>query len=146
MNYNPFDNTPNDNSNHENSNFQNQNSQNNYSYRYQPPRQTANPYETIAMVLGIASLVMCSCLYISIPVGAMAIILALLSRGKKMELGSKAKLAIILGIIGVVATIIFYAFAFYVAIQEYGSLEALLREACEMSGYDYDALFGDMLK
>lgn len=146
MNYNPYDNTPNHNSQQEDSNNQNQHFNPNFNPYGYPQHKPTNSFETAAMLLGFASLVMCSCLYISIPTGALAIIFALLSRGKKMELGSKAKIGLILGIIGIVITIIFYIFALYIAIQEYGSLEALLRESCEMAGYDYDTLFGDMFQ
>ncbi len=141
MNYNPYDN--------QNQNFK-QNPQGNVPQGNVPyGRMTykpANSFENASMILGFSSLVMCNCLYFSIPAGALAIIFAFLSRGKRMELGSKATVGLVLGIIGIVITVLFYIFAFYVAIEEYGSFEALLRESCEMSGYDFDELFGDMFQ
>lgn len=127
---------------------QNQNPYNNPNNNpYVPPTygmyQKPNYMETAALVLAVLSIVTCSCCYLSLPCAGIAIVLALLSRGGKMKLGSKAKLAIVLGIAGLLITIAFYAFAFAVAIETYGSLEELLREYCEMQGLDFDAVFGD---
>ena len=108
--------------------------------------QKPNYMETAALVLGVLSVVTCSCIYGAYIFGGIAIVLALLSRGGKMKLGSKAKIAIILAIAGIVITTAFYAVCFYIAIQEYGSLEELLRASCEMAGYDFDTLYGDMFK
>jgi hypothetical protein len=60
-----------------------------------------------------------------------------------MSLTAKARNGLILGIVGIVVTIAFYAYAFYIAIQDAGSFEAMLREACEMMGYDFETLFGE---
>lgn len=140
MNYNPYENNPN------NKNNPNQDPKlNPYGippYKY-PLYQRGNAMETAAMVLGTSSLIMCNCLYIAIPFGALAIIFALLSRGGKMSMSAKARNGLILGIVGIVVTIVFYAYAFYIAIQDAGSFENLLRETCEMMGYDFETLFGE---
>lgn len=60
--------------------------------------------EIAAMTLGIISIVSCTCLYLAIPCGALAIILASLSRGGQMRYGAKAQVGLILGIIGIVLT------------------------------------------
>ena len=137
MNYNPYENNPN-----------NENTPNPYGippHQY-PMYQRGNAMETAAMVLGTASLVMCSCLYLSIPFGALAILFALLSRGKRTSMSAKARNGLILGIVGIIVTIGFYSYAFYIAIQDAGSLENLLRETCEMMGYDFETLFGEYFK
>lgn len=105
-----------------------------------------NMFETLSFGLGFSSLLCCTCLWLSLPMGAMAILFALLSRGGKMELSSKAKLGLALGVIGLVITILFYAMAFVVALREFGSFEGILREACDMYGYDFEELFGDMFQ
>lgn len=105
--------------------------------------QKPNYMETSALVLGVFSIVSCSCCYLSLPFGALAIVLALLSRGGQMKMGNKAKLSIVLGIAGLIITIAFYTISFYLALEMYGGWEGLLREACEMQGLDYDTLFGD---
>ena len=105
-----------------------------------------NYMETASLALGVLSIVTCSCIYGAFIFGGIAIVLALLSRGGKMKLGSKAKLAIILAIVGMIITTVFYTACFYIAIQEYGSLEELLRASCEMAGYDFDALYGDFFQ
>ena len=58
--------------------------------------------EIAAMTLGIISIVSCTCLYLAIPCGALAIILASLSRGGQMRYGAKAQVGLILGILGIV--------------------------------------------
>ena len=102
--------------------------------------------EALALFLGFSSLILCSCLYLSIPMGAMAILFALLSRGGSMSLSVKARNAILLGIVGIVITVAFYSVSIYIALQEAGSLENLLRETCEMYGYDFETLFGEYFK
>ena len=143
MNYNPYDNNPNT------ENTPNQGPQlNPYGVPPYPSRlyQRGNAMETAAMALGTASLVLCSCLYLSIPFGALAILFALLSRGKRTSMSAKARNGLILGIVGIIVTIVFYSYAFYIAIQDAGSLENLLRETCEMMGYDFETLFGEYFK
>ena len=100
--------------------------------------------ETAAMILGIVSLTTCSCLYISIVCGALAIILALLSKGGENTMGTHAKIGLALGIAGLVLTILLYALAFAVAIETYGSLEGILRAYCDMYGFDFEELYGDL--
>ena len=148
MNYNPYDNSNNSDNTNNNSNSNQDPRLNPYGippYQYQMSRR-GNSMETAAMVLGASSLIMCNCLYVAIPFGALAILFALLSRGGRMSMTAKARNGLILGIAGIVVTIIFYAYAFYIAIQDAGSFENLLREACEMYGYDFETLFGDLLQ
>ena len=111
---------------------------------YQNLSKKPNYMEIAALALGIASLATCSCCYISIPAGALAIVLGLLSRGGKMKLSSKAQIGIILAAVGIILTVVFYGISFYLAILEYGSIEGILRESCETLGLDFEALYGDM--
>lgn len=101
--------------------------------------------EKTAFVLGILSIVTCSYCYLSIPMGAIAIILGLLSRGGNMKLSRKAKNAIIFAIIGILLTVILYAASMYMIINEYGSLQNYLRELYKQLGIDYDSLFENTL-
>ncbi len=138
MNFNSYENNP----NNENTN------PNPYGYPpygYNPYRRS-NSFETTSMALGFASLFSSVYFFLSFPLGALAAIFALLSRGGKMEMGSKATLGLILGIAGLVVTVVLYVMTLYVGIQEYGSFENLLRETCEAYGYDFEALFGDLFQ
>ena len=65
-----------------------------------------------ATVLGIISIFSFMMIYISVPLGALAIILALLSRGSEKRLG-KAKTAVSLGAAGILASCAITGFAFY---------------------------------
>lgn len=139
MNYNPYDNSDNNQPNFSSN-------PNNFNHNYYAPQSVVNPYEKAAFILGIASILTCSIIYVSFPAGAIAIIFAILSKGGNMKFSSKARLGVLLGVIGLILTIIFYAVAFSIALAEYGSIEAILREACEIAGYDFEMLYGDFFK
>lgn len=80
-----------------------------------------------ALILGITSIVTCTFLYISIGSGAIAIILALLSKGGELTMSRQAKIACVLGAVGIVMTAIIYTVTFAAIIATYGSLEEYLR-------------------
>ena len=133
MNYNPYENNPNEDP-----------KLNPYGippYKY-PLYQKSNGMERASTILGVCSIIGCTFIYFSIPAGALAILFALLSRGGRNTMSAKSRNGLLLGIAGIVITIIFYAYALHIAIQDAGSFENLLREACEMLGYDFEALFG----
>lgn len=65
-----------------------------YSHGY-----SRNPMATGAVVLGVISLFTCLIFYISIPCGALAVLLAILSRGEN-KLPGKSKTGIVCGAIG----------------------------------------------
>ncbi|MCM1283128.1 MAG: hypothetical protein NC180_02065 [Muribaculaceae bacterium] len=96
--------------------------------------------ELTSLILGVAAVTGCACLYLALPCGALAVILALLSRGGSMELGQKAQVGLILGIFALVLTIVLYGVSFGVALYQYGSMENILKAYSEMSGMDYDEL------
>lgn len=106
--------------------------------------QSSIKMETAAMVLGIVSLATCTCLYVSIVCGALAIILALLSRGGQDCLSTHAKIGLGLGIAGLALTILLYATAFWVAFSTYGDLEGILRAYCDMYGLDYEEFYQEL--
>lgn len=74
-----------------------------YGSSYQPnPNQ---PYrsrrsarmEAASLILGSIALLSCTCLYLAVPCGALAVIFATLSRGGMMSYTSKAQIGMILG-------------------------------------------------
>ena len=82
-----------------------------YGSSYQPnPNQ---PYrsrrsarmEAASLILGSIALLSCTCLYLAVPCGALAVIFATLSRGGMMSYTSKAQIGMILGIMALVAAI-----------------------------------------
>ena len=139
QNYNPYGN-PQNNTDH-----------NSYAYRPYPNpsygnRQSPNPMETLSLILGVLSVVTCSCCYLSLPMGAVAIVLALLSRGGQMKLSSKAKLAIAVGIMGLALTIGMYTLCFYVTFTNLEMFEEMMRQYCDNMGLDFETLYGDMFQ
>lgn len=108
---------------------------------YAPNKRSAG-METAAFVLGIISIVTCTCIYASVVCGALAVMFALLSKGGATSMSSRARYAMILGIAGIVVTVILYAYAFTYAIHTYGSIENLLKAYCDMAGLDFNELYG----
>ena len=113
---------------------------------YQPPapNKRSAGMETAAFVLGIVSLATCACIYTSVVCGALAIMFALLSKGGATSMSNRARYALILGLIGLIATIIMYTTTFAYAIHTYGSIENLLKEYCNLTGMDFNELYGNL--
>lgn len=68
-----------------------------------------NPMATASIALGIAALLSCPTFYTAIPCGALAILCAILSRGR-FKLSGKGKAGIICGIIGMLLSAAITAF------------------------------------
>ena len=100
--------------------------------------------ETVALVLALISISTCTCIYLSIPLGALAVMFALLSKGGETALNSKSKLALCLGIAGMVLTALLYTFSFLTLLREYGSLQGIVDAYTQMTGIDYNELIEEM--
>lgn len=106
-----------------------------------PYRSRRSPrMEAAALILGVIAVLSCTCLYLSIPCGALAVIFASLSRGGTMSYTSKAQIGMILGIVALVVTIVIYGSVVGYALYEYGSIEAFLDAYANMQGMDYNEL------
>lgn len=89
---------------------------------FNPEEAKRNPAMAVAaLVLGCVSIVLCTCLYISIPCGALAILFALLSRGGSLRMNGQACAGLGLGIAGLVLTIVVYAASLFTTTVLYGS-------------------------
>ena len=98
--------------------------------------------EMTSLVLASIAVLSCTCLYLSIPCGALAIIFATLSRGGQMHYGTKAQVALILGSLALAFTAVLYALSFAYVIFRFGSLEAYMNYYSNM---DYNELFQDLM-
>lgn len=113
---------------------------------HQPIRnQRSAGMETAALVLGIISLVTCTCIYVSIVCGALAIMFALLSKGGATSMSQRANYALIIGIIGIVVTIAVFTIALVSTLQTYGSFENMMRAYSDLMGMDYEELYNSMM-
>ena len=113
----------------------------------QPPFHTiksANTFETVAWITAIAGILSCLTFYGAYILGALAILFALLSRGSQMTLTPKAKRSLLLGITAIILTTVIFGVAFYLMLEEFGSIEGIVREYCRLTGYDFETYFGDM--
>lgn len=119
-----------------------QSSENPYGQPYfnQYPSRHSERMAIASFTLGLIALLSCTCLYLSIPCGALSIIFATLSRGGNMQYSSKAQIGLILGISALVVTAVIYGVSFAMALGEYGSIEGILKAYADLSGIDYNDL------
>lgn len=93
--------------------------ENNFYYQSPVPPKKQNSMELAALILAIIGLVTCCCIYVAVPCGALSIIFAFLSQGSNppgQPYSKNAKLAIILGIVTIIVSILLliaiFAFTF----------------------------------
>lgn len=86
--------------------------------------------EVAALVLSIIAIASCSCIYVSIICGSLAMIFALLSKGGATSMSSMAMTS--------------FWIAFAAMLHEYGSIEGILKEYQNLTGIDYNELLQQM--
>lgn len=118
--------------------FQNYSNIQNNPNQFNNRRNTA--MEAAAFILSIISVSTCTCIYVSIVCGALAIIFAILSKGGANSMSSRACLALGIGVVGIVLTFILYGISIATLYLQYGSIDAMLRAIYEQAGFDYDSL------
>ena len=83
--------------------------------------------ETAALVLGITGLFTASC-GMGIMLGALAVILGLLSKGGAETCGSKGRAGIILGVAAIIATAFSLALSFTVLMAQFGGWDGFVQQ------------------
>ena len=86
----------------------------------------------------------CSCIYVSIICGSLAMIFALLSKGGATSMSSMAMTSFWIAFAAVVITLIIYIGSFAAMLHEYGSIEGILKEYQNLTGIDYNELLQQM--
>ncbi len=86
----------------------------------------SSEFATASIVMGIIAIATFCCIYSAIICGALAIIFALLSKGGEMTMDHRGRTGLILGIIGLVVTIVVYAVVLINTISDYGSIQNFL--------------------
>ena len=88
----------------------------------------SQPFATAGFVLGLIAALTPYFVFTSLICGPLAIIFGLLSKGGEMTMDTKGKVAVILGIIGLVLTVLIMLVAFRVVIlDEFGGFENFLK-------------------
>ena len=95
--------------------------------------------ENAARLLGVIGAATFCLVYPALICGSLAIVFALLSRGGERTLTSRAKIALILGI---VLAMIIYTFA--IAELYYGGVENMARQVYGTLGIDFDTLMNSL--
>lgn len=121
---------------------------NNYGPGFNPNNNFYNKrsrnMEVAALVLSIIAIASCSCIYVSIICGSLAMIFALLSKGGATSMSSMAMTSFWIAFAAVVITLIIYIGSFAAMLQEYGSIEGILKEYQNLTGIDYNELLKQM--
>lgn len=119
----------------------------NYTQQPTPPKK-ANGLAIASLVCGILSLIMC-CLGIGLPLGALAILFAILTRRKGQSMNTMSLSGIITGALGLFMGLVFTLYSLYLFTDPYfqrgmyDSLESVYGEEmadslCEIYGFDLD--------
>ena len=123
----------------------NQNDLNSYdASKFHQTRKPINIFESASLALATAAVFTCLFFYASYILGALAIVFSLLSRGGQMKLSTKAKFGLSLGIFAIIFTTILTIGGLYIMVEEYGSIENILREYYNMYNLDFEELYGHM--
>lgn len=120
--------------------------QTNRAPQYRQVMTKPNYFEWFAFGFAIASLFSCTIFYTAYLFAGLAILFALLSRGAQMKLSTKAKWSVIFGIAGIILATVLFVSAFLYLLEEYGSLEGILRYGCETMGLDFEEEFGNLFE
>lgn len=105
-------------------------------------RLKTNYFELVSLGFAIGSIFSCTVIYAAYLLGGLAILFALLSRGAQMHFSPRAKWALILGISGIILSTVLFAVSFLYLLEQYGSLEGILRAGSEMMNIDFEKEFG----
>ena len=105
-------------------------------------KSTANYFELFSLGLALGSIFVSSIIYLSYALGCLSILFALLSRGAQMKFSPRAKKAILISVGAMVLSTILFVGSLLFLLQEYGSLEGILRAGSEMLGIDFEQEFG----
>ena len=90
--------------------------------------KSSQSFATAGFVLGLIAALTPYFVFTSLICGPLAIIFGLLSKGGEMTMDTKGKVAVILGIIGLVLTVLIMLVAFRVVIlDEFGGFENFLK-------------------
>ena len=96
-----------------------------------------------SLIMGILAFVLGCCVYPAYIFGALAIILALLSRGGERTCSGMARAGMILGILAIILITLLLVFSFLAVLKEYGSFENYMRAVYDMMEQIYPG-YSDM--
>lgn len=100
---------------------------------YQPP----NGFASASLVLGILSLVLCCCCYVSVPLGALGILFAILSK-RDSQMSGRGRAGLWLSIVGLCLTVLF-TLSIVISFVKNGGFRETMDDYLEYyMGDDYD--------
>ena len=105
-------------------------------------RLKPNYFELFSLGFAIGSIFSCTVIYAAYLLAGLAILFAVLSRGPQMKFSPRAKWSIIIGVCGIVLSTVLFIATFLFLLEQYGSIEGILREGSQMMGIDFEKEFG----
>lgn len=116
-----------------------------YEYHYEdgehgrPQQQpSSNGLASAALICGIISLCTICCFYLSIPVAALSILFALLSKGYNIQMNNQARTGMILALLALVISAVLIVFALST-----GNVQKTIDQYYKNYSYSYDFPFGN---
>lgn len=100
----------------------------NYDNPGRPPIQPRDAMMSAAVILSTIAIATSCCVYASLICGALAIILALLSRGQQKKLPQQGRLAVTISVVAILVSVFVTVYMFVSVIHQYGSLENFMKE------------------
>lgn len=105
------------------------------------------PLATASLIFGILSIFLCSIIYFALPLGALAVIFAVLSH-TEYKMTAKSKVGLVCGFCGIIATIVVTVSAFHYVLTN-NEMRSYLEYYIQMytgdSDFDLDEMFEDLL-
>lgn len=112
----------------------------------QPPKNgmRSDLMARAALVCGICSIVSCMVFYFSIPLGAVAILLGLLSKGGAKSVSAKAFGSIVCGISGIILSGFLFLISFTILMRSYGGFSNFYEKIESLEDADMDEIYDDV--
>lgn len=85
---------------------------NNYQPQQRPAPKKKNAFSIASLVCGIISIVVCCCGFLSLPMGALSVLFALLARRQGKAMDGMCIAGIVTSVVGMIGGIIFLIFTF----------------------------------
>ncbi len=121
---------------------QNSDNQNNFYNNVTPPMPRANGFAVASFVCGILAASLCCTGILGIPLGALSILFAVLSKRLGDKMPRMSTIGILLSIAGIILGILMVAYSFYVVFNDSQVYEQVNTIMEQMYGIGLDEYFG----
>ena len=93
--------------------------------------EAQNGFTRAAFACGLISVFSCMLILVSVPVGSLGVVFALLSRTDRLPLRGRSKKALLLSLLGIVASTLIFILMVMMVVKSYGGWEPFIKEYIE---------------